>query len=248
MKKNFNEYESEAMLNRVRRMAMKDPTKVVVLNIDVDTAMQVEFFELVAKLAREEDEKKYNKKKLIKSLYDPKVSIDTKKLNLARLAGLDDVVVLRQLEKFLGSATPDIEPWAYLAYTQSKLIIETSLLDESKIFVTSGLGGDGHKLRFFACLYAKVPKLTPAQKKTVKGEIEYAIKKHDGVCEVLNFKQQFISFVFLMPIVVDVLRVIADIVTEINVYGDFINQNTFVTNGKIPPLEEIKASRSMWRP
>jgi hypothetical protein len=48
-----------------------------------------------------------------------------------------------------------LKDWAALSLQESRMTLESSLLDENQVIISTGLGGKAKKLRYFAVIAAK---------------------------------------------------------------------------------------------
>ncbi|HOK37830.1 MAG TPA: hypothetical protein P5312_05125 [Bacteroidales bacterium] len=227
---------NENIFNKLREIAAKNPYSIKIIETNVDPDTQIEFFKLIQKFGNQNI--KISPEKLESQLINETNHQKIKEL-LSQLTLSGTVEAYRIIEKYVESAPEDLKKWAFLAYKQSKMFLESSLLEEeSVIYIASGLGGLGHRLRYFFALVGKSI-LTDGQIKLAKGEVEYFLKKHDAIIEEINTSGKFIFFKALIPVQIEVITIMQEIVSEINQYGDFLNENVFITNEKIPELSEL---------
>lgn len=227
---------SENIFNKLREIATKNPDSVKIIETNVDPDTQLEFFELIQKFGNQNINK--TPEQLESQLVNETNHNKIKEL-LSQLTVSGTVEAYRIIEKYVESAPEDLKKWAYLAYQQSKMFLESSLLDEeSIIYIASGLGGLGYRLRYFFALVGKSI-LTDGQIKLAKGEVEYYLKKNDAIIEEIDAIDKFILLKALIPVHVEVILLMQEIVSEINQYGDFLRENVFITNEKIPDISEL---------
>jgi len=236
---NKNKIENqEEMLNQMREIAKLNPEKLQIIETSVDSQLQIDFFENLQNLNI--DNTDIDISVLYNELTNSETSIKRKKEILAIYTILGEVESYRILENYLKIAPNDLKTWAFLACQQARIFLESNLLEESKIYIASGLGGKDYRLRYFFAFSAKNVNYSDSQKNIVKGEIEYYLKKYDGIIENIKFKEKYCISVVLMPLYVNLVDLIQDVVTEINQYGDFIQENVFLTNEKIVDINELK--------
>ena len=189
-----------------------------ILEEEVDIKVQKEYFEMVNLLSkRTENYQKTSKQYLenINDLYDDTIDPEIKKKMLVVLATLDDVSVYRAIENFSKQDTP-LKKWAIIALQQSRMLLQSTLLDDPGVFISTGLGGQGLLLRYFCVFFYRVPGDLPSfQQNTLKNEAETAINKTE-----------------LQPL-------FAGIIDECNQYGNFLHENMIITNVKKLTDEEI---------
>ncbi len=233
--------EQERMMQKMRELAKAHPEKICIIETSVDSEIQIEFFETLQKL-----EKKLIESpdvKLLKSeLYNTETDSSRQKEILALLAGLGEVESYRIIEEFLKITENNLKSWAFLAYQQAKLFLESKLLEESKIYIASGLGGSEHRLRYSFAINSKFEEFDKYQKDTITGEIKYFFKKEDSILEDLFFDEKFAVATALIPVYSDLVDLLQVIIDEINQYGEFLEPNVFITNEKKINVIELKNS------
>ncbi|MFH2142544.1 MAG: hypothetical protein ABIJ97_08990, partial [Bacteroidota bacterium] len=118
--------------------------------------------------------------------------------------------------------------------------LESSLLNEPKLFISTGLGGKNNLLRFFIVLFSFNESLfSSSQQKLLTNEFEIAVKNAKGEIETIEFEDNTVKASLLMPLTVDIVAGIHDIIDECNIYGGFLNQKCLITNIKKFSKEEI---------
>jgi hypothetical protein len=231
--------DQEKMMEQVRKLALNNPENIRIIETNVDSDIQIEFFETLQKI--EITENNIDPKALYAELFLNTVDIERKKEVLAILTVLGEVESFRLLETYLKKTTPELKSWAFLAYQQARLLLESKLLNkDSIIYVASGLGGKDHKLRYIFALFAKENNINETQKNIIKGEIEYSLKKNDGIIENILFKDKFVLCTILVPLYINLVELIQNMTEEINQYGNFLEENIFLTNEKPVTMEDIE--------
>ena len=59
------------------------------------------------------------------------------------MAAIDDVGAYRSIEKYSKNADDELKHWSLLALQESRMLLQSKLLDQSQIFISTGLGGEG---------------------------------------------------------------------------------------------------------
>lgn len=238
MKKNIKIKKTNSILKEVAQIAIDYPDRIKIVDTAVDAKVQLRFFETLQKIDREE--KVIDFEKLQQELYSEESSIQDKELALVYLSTIGDVKSYRLLEDYLKSVNKDLKNWAFIACQQSAMLLESSLLDEPKIFIASGLGGKNNCLRYSIVLTSDIDNLSESQLKTINGELDYFINKQGGVIETINYEAQYVMLLVLLPIQVNVSKFMSLIVAEINQYGNLLKSNILITNEKIINIDDIK--------
>lgn len=211
-----------------------------ILEEQVDVNLQVEFFELINEL----DENKRDPDEVFaekEMLFDQNTGINEKKNLLAELSKINKPESYRLIEKVIDSDQKDIYPWAVLALQHCRIGLETSLLDENQVFISTGLGGKGEKLRYFiACKLKTNQEFSETQKKIVQTEFDDIFKSNHCKIEKITFNKNHVSIIALIPIDVSIGYVIKSAIQESNQYGDFLFSQYLITNVKMLDYTEIK--------
>ena len=93
-----------------------------------------------------------------------------------------------------------MKDWTTLALQESKMLLESSLLDTKQLYISTGLGGKGESLRFFAAIINKTG--TPfdsAQREIIEKEFDFQFRQQNGEIEEIEFNDkyaQIMSFTF----------------------------------------------------
>ncbi len=174
-------------------------------------------------------------------LFDENASIFQKKVLLVQLASVDDVGAYRALEKY--SKEPDLalKDWAVLSLQESRMVLQSELLDENQVFISTGLGGKGNLLRYHVILlYSMEEMANETQEKIVKNEFSFVLKKFHAELEKINFLEHYASLLLLIPLNIPVNEVIQRAIKDCNEFGDFLQSNFIVTNVKELSHQEIQ--------
>ena len=126
-----------------------------VLEEEVDIKVQKEYFEMARVLSKKNTDLAELSKQYVENinhLFDEATDIEVKKKMLIVLATVDDVTVYRAIENFSKQNTP-LQKWAIIALQQSRILLQSNLLDDPGIFISTGLGGHGLLLRYFCVFF-----------------------------------------------------------------------------------------------
>lgn len=206
-----------------------------ILEEEVDIQVQKEYFGLVSLLSKQTEEyPKLSKQYLenIDDLFNAATDEEVKKKMLVVLATLDDVSVYRTIENFSKQDTP-LKKWAIIALQQSRMLLQSTLLDDPGIFISTGLGGQGLLLRYFCVFFHRQAGALPAfQQNILKNETETAIHAAGGKIETIETKTNYTTMLLLLPLKTNLQPLFAGVIDECNQYGHFLHKNMIITNVK----------------
>ncbi len=159
---------------------------------------------------------------------------------LARLSFVDDVKSYRAIEKYTKLLDDELHDWAMLVFQQSRILIETSLTNDKKIFIASGMGGIDNKIRFLGIFKSNGrKKFENWQKNIIEKELLFTLPQYEIIVEEINVYETFVSFLCLVPINVSTKKMFRKVLNDCNEIGDFLSEKIFVTNMKKLSKNEI---------
>ena len=212
-----------------------------ILEQRVPVELQMEYFkysEQVRKNKSDLDEMDYDL--LSESLSDPEVTTERKKYILSMLATSHQVKAYRMLEYYVQEPGQDVRDWAYMALMESRIALESELSDEKQIYISTGLGGRGEKLRFYVLILSTgLESFQEYQRKVIEREFAYALPKENCELERLGIGDNYVELVFLIPVRSDIKLVLDKVISECNQYGNFLSTIFTITNVKELSEDEI---------
>lgn len=226
------------ILNQLQEFMKRSPESFTIIEEKIDIDLQMEYF----KISKKVKDNPLNSAEILDSssdLYNDEVDSNSKQLLLNKLASLENVEAYRIIEHFYKSQKNDIKKWTALALRESKMMIETSILDEKQILISTGLGGKGNKLRYFIVLISKNDSFDETQQKLVKSEFEFTLNNNDAELESIEFDKKYTKIISLIPIHISIKQILNQTIAECNQYGNFLNKEFIVTNVKELTSEEI---------
>jgi hypothetical protein len=174
----------------------------------------------------------------IEILNSPLSSSQEIKYALSFLAVSGDVKAYRAIESYHKNHRDD---WSSMSLMQAKITLESEFSDEKQIFISTGLGGKGEQLRFFAFFKSNhLKNFSPYQRDLINKEIPYYIQKQGGALENIEIADNYFTLVFLIDIQANIKIVLEQAIIECNQYGDFIDKGFIITNVKIFSEEDIQ--------
>jgi len=231
--------EHENLYEKIQEILGGSPGTLKILEQQIDMDLQVEYYECSKKLKNELDESwAYDH---MQYLTEAGYSIDVKKEILARLASIENVACYRAIESFSDKAEEPLRDWALLALNESRMQLESKIMEENQVFISTGLGGVGQKLRYFVVLMSRTEEdLTPTHQMVIRNEFEDVLKKYDARMEEVSFSGFLATILLLLPMNFSLKMVFQEAINECNQYGDFLKSDFIVTNVKTLSFEEIK--------
>lgn len=165
-------------------------------------------------------------------------SVEEKKELLLNLANSKNPVSFRLLKQYVSDGPNlEVENWAHLALMEIRISLESDYSDERQIFISTGMGGKGTKLRFYVLLLSAGQKpFEPYQRRVVEREFAYSFSQARWEIESLRVAENYVELLLLIPISGDVRKVMGDTIRECNEYGHFLSGYYTITN--VRPLSE----------
>ena len=231
--------EHENLYEKIQEILGGSPGNLKILEQQIDMDLQVEYYKCSRKLRNDVEEQVAVDQ--AKYLNEPGYSIQVKKEILARLATIDKVECYRFIEAYYKLADDSLRDWALLALNESRMLMESKLLGENQVFISTGLGGKEQKLRYFVVLVSRTNmELGSTQKKVISNEFDYILRKYDAELEEISFSEYMATLLLLLPMHYSLKMVFQEAIDECNKYGDFLKDDFIVTNVKTLSFREIK--------
>ncbi len=231
--------EEELFYNNIQKALENLPENFSILEERIEIEIQMKYFEFAKKVrAGVISEINFDRRD---ELFSDQVDLETKKEILCVIANLDDVKAYRTIEKFVKESEGEINQWAILALQESRMLLQSSLLEEQQVFISTGLGGKGKMLRYYV-VFININReglLKDSQQKLVKDELIYEINANNGEFESMDFMEGFSTSLVMLPLQTDIKKVFQNVVDECNQYGNFLNEDMIVTNVKVMSRSEI---------
>ena len=136
----------------------------------------------------------------------------------------------------------ELRDWGILALQESKMLLESKLLDENQVFISTGLGGKGDKLRYFIVLIGnKKQAFTRIEKKIIRNEFDYVLKKYASEVEKIRFSGFLSAITAVVPVKATIKKIFEEALYECNQFGGFLMENFIITNVKELSFKEIRS-------
>jgi len=231
--------ENENIYDKIQELFGDVNGQLSILEDQIDVEIQMEYYNYSKRV-----NEGLNPADVIKNkdeLFQADLPVEDRKNMLVRLAAVDDIEAYRTLEKYSKEPNPGLRDWAYLALQESRMLIESKILDENQILISTGLGGKGLKLRYFTALIASnKTTFTPLQQKIIREELEFYLSRAGGELEKITFDNEICSLITIIPLKIPVQTLFNKVIKECNILGDFILQDHVINNVKILTSEEIR--------
>ena len=230
---------TENIQDKLQEFFRQLPDNFSILEEQVDVDVQMKYFEQAKSQNRDFDIEDILARK--DELYSEEIDIKTKKELLILLAGIDNPEAFRIIEKYKTDIKQaELYDWACIAYHESKMLLESSLLEQNQVFISTGMGGRGNLLRYFVVIISENEKeFSETQKKLITGEVEYSLKKYNAEIEESNFVDKYATLTCLIPLEAPIKDIFQSAIDECNELGNFIGENFIVTNVKKLTVKEI---------
>jgi hypothetical protein len=230
--------DEEQFYSSMQRMLETLPSNFNILEEKIDIDVQMAYFDNSEKTRARKISKACFKER--EQLFLPEIPLERKKEILSSIAIIDDVKAYRTIEKYVEVAEPELKQWAILAMQESRMLLQSSLLDEQQVFISTGLGGKNKKLRYFVVfINVTEDKLDKMQKKLLKDELIYKIKNSDGELESVKFLNGFSTALIVLPLSANIRDIFRAVIDECNQFGNFLNEDMIITNVKELTRKEI---------
>jgi len=209
-----------------------------ILENKVDIELQTEYFDFISKNKKLKSE---DVEQDIEILFTESTEIEELKTTLVKLAAIDDVRAFRAIEKFSKNKEHELSDWAILALHESRMLVESSLTNGNTVFISTGMGGLGNKLRYFCVFPANTGlNLSDFHNSIIKKELQFSFGKNESELEEIEFFDTFITFICLIPITVSLQSVFNKIIEDCNQFGEFLSYEFIVSNVKKMAEQEIR--------
>lgn len=234
--------DKEDIFSRFRDSFSKIDGRFHILEQRVPVELQMEYFKYSEQIRKERGELtdiEYDT--FVDTLNDEETSTEYKRYVLSSLAASRQVRAYRALENYVSHPSEDVTEWAYMALMESRISLESELCDEKQIYISTGLGGRGEKLRFYMMFPSKKNEpFNDLQRQIIEREFAYYLEREDCEIERLTIHDVFVDMVVLIPVRLNIKELLDKIIAECNLYGNFLYDSYTITNVKELTEEEIR--------
>lgn len=200
---------------------------------------QMEYFRYFERLRGENNP--FVRDEEVAVLFSPDAPVSRKKRSLILLASIPDVGAYRSIETYHSSPLePELTHWSSMALVSSRIVLSSDLSGQQQVYISSGLGGQDKKLRFFSLFTtADRQPFTDLQKEIVEREFRFQLEKADVIIEKLEIKANYFTIQMLFDFDKDAKTCLDAAVQECNQYGNFLDTRFLFTNVKVLSEKEI---------
>ncbi len=231
--------EEEKFYKNIQKALENLPDNYSILEEQIDVEVQIKYFEFAKKVRKKNIQDECFKSR--EELFLEETEIDRKREILSVIATIDDVKAYRTIEKFVNETEGELKKWAILAMQESRMLIQSSLLEEQQVFISTGLGGKGKKLRYYVVFVNRDKQkiLNKTQQKLLKDELIFELDASEGEFETMDFLEGFSTSLVMLPLQTDIKNVFRNVIDECNQFGNFLDEDMIVTNVKVMSRGEI---------
>ncbi|GET31719.1 hypothetical protein PbJCM13498_05820 [Prolixibacter bellariivorans] len=231
--------EFESFYEKIQDALHQVPDNIRILEKQIDIELQTEYFRQSREMKEGLDAAEVLGQ--AENLFNDTIPLDQKQKLLVQLASLERIEALRLIERFKEENKSDLTDWTEMAFQESRIRLESSLLGERPLFISSGLGGRGHKFRYFGALFALEDEpFTDWQKDLLEKEILFALERYDSELESIEFHEGFVALTAMIPIREPLRNIFRDIILECNQIGGFLRTDMLITNVKQFNADELR--------
>jgi hypothetical protein len=237
----MNEISGQRAYEQLQKLLIDKKDKLRIMERQINLDIQMAYFEKAAKSKKELPDVETLLLNA-QQLFNPIIDIETKRTLLHHLASIEDVRCFRILEKYMKKPDVNLADWAYLAYQESLMMMESALTEEDLVYISSGLGGKGSKLRYFVVMLSENMKdaFSNPQQSLILKEVIFHFNKVDAEFEEHSFHEAYFMFSCLIPIDIHIPELFNSVLKQINELGGILNEHFLITNVKRLSIDEVE--------
>jgi len=225
--------------NKIQQLLEKHPENIAVLEHEIDINLQIQYFKESKAIKKELDRQEVLERKEL--LFGDDLTLENKRELLSQLASVNNVEAYRSIEEYLKQPDESLKEWAILAFQESKMLMESTLLDQAPLFISTGLGGKGQKLRYFIVVITRDKRpLSELHQNVIRSEFEFGFSSQGAELEDIDFYGYMATVTGVVPLNIGLKDLLSGVVKQCNELGDFLSPSFMVTNVKKMSFEEIE--------
>ncbi len=163
-----------------------------------------------------------------------------KKLVLAQLAYWGTAEAYRLLQQYSSRPDPALAQWSRIALYECRMRLEEDLLAEPVGLISTGLGGDGQRLRYIFVLAFQGESPEKEQRQEMQEALNKVCQRYDSIVEQAQLRPSYLLVQVLVPMDVVVGEVIEESIASLDQGTEEICQYYLATNVCVPTEEEIQ--------
>lgn len=168
------------------------------------------------------------------------MSISEKKRILVQLSCRGTAEAYRLLQEYCTRPDSALAEWSRIAMYECRMRLESDLLDEPVGLISTGLGGDGERLRYiFALAFCGEAPAEEVQREIGEG-LNKVCQQYHSVVEQAQFRPSCLYVQALVPMDVAVGEVTEESLARLNQHKEEFLPDYLVTNVSVPTEEEIQ--------
>ena len=223
---------------QIRDIVNSIAERLIIATDGIDPLVQREYLEYSKAINHSDYAKDISE--MIRGLFTTSSYLEKKK-TLAVLAQQGTLEAYRTIEKFLETGDQLLKDWSILAQQECRILLESSLSDLNAGIVMTGLGGENNRLRYYLAVHSRNnASLSDIQKETIVQGFSHICRQYDSILEETLSYQNYGMMKVLVPMNVAVADIIEGGINECNTFGDFLSEDYYVTNVRIPSTEDIQ--------
>ncbi|MGB5686175.1 MAG: hypothetical protein WBM35_10195 [Candidatus Electrothrix sp.] len=168
------------------------------------------------------------------------MSISEKKIILVQLASWGTTEAYQLLRQYCARPDSALAEWSRIALYECRMRLESDLLDEPVGLISTGLGGDGERLRYIFVLVFQGESSEEGQQREIREGLDKVCLEHRSVVEQAQFRPPCLYVQVLVPMDVAVGEVIEESLARLNQQKEEFLPDYLVTNVSVPTEEEIQ--------
>lgn len=216
------------------------PDQFIVTQEELDPQVYAEFLEYIPDIPRLPHADRLLQES--ECLFTAHTSQKRKQDLLCCLAGHGTVAAYRLIERYTQHAESALAMWSKIALYECRMVMESDLLERPVGLISTGLGGEAHRLRCVVLLGVTSPPLPVSSHTTIQQVWQQACEHHDSTLEQIHFASSHLVIQALISMHVAVASVIEESIASINRAHVLVYHDYFVTNIRIPTEEDIQSA------
>lgn len=233
------EEKDDILFEKIKEILSNFKGNFSILEHQVDVRLQMEYFDFSKNVKREENPQHILSQE--QELYNPELSLESKKELLVQFASIEQPEAYRVIERFLKNCPSDLKDWTILAFQENRILLESKLLEENQVYISTGLGGQSDKLRYFIAVFSEADSnFTDVQRKLISSEFDFQFIRFNAEIEKMEFQSTFVTMIALIPLDIPVKDPVKSSIDECNSLGRFIKEGFLITNVKIFSAQEVE--------